>query len=160
MRLSYVVLVVAGFLLATTGIVSSAANSPKTALRSPHVSSLTNDNKVAQRILRRADKNDSADEGNDSEERMFVGTINGVLGKVGSVVETGGAKFVKEAPKKLEKHQKWLKAGLTPSQVRVDIMKKQPWMKLEYLANHKDFYQYAKFMVEYKRLHPNAVIAM
>jgi hypothetical protein len=53
-----------------------------------------------------------------------------------------------------------LKAGLTPSQVRVDIMKKQPWMKLEYLANHKDFYQYAKFMVEYKRLHPNAVIAM
>ncbi|GMF11910.1 unnamed protein product [Phytophthora lilii] len=39
-----------------------------------------------------------------SEDRMFVGTISSLLGKVGSVIETGGAQVVKEAPK-LEKYQ-------------------------------------------------------
>ncbi|KAG2795578.1 hypothetical protein PC114_g24694 [Phytophthora cactorum] len=60
----------------------------------------------------------------------------------------------------MQKYELWLYAGLSPSQVRVDILKKAPHMKLEVLAEHKDFWQYAKFMVEYKRLNPNALVAI
>ncbi|GMF37282.1 unnamed protein product [Phytophthora fragariaefolia] len=106
----------------------------------------------AKRFLLAPDKDDF-------EDRMFsVSTINGVLGKVGSVVETGGAKVVNEAPK-LEKYQLWLKAGLTPSQVRVDVLGKAPWLTESFLLKHEDFYQYAKFMVEYKRQQPGSKIA-
>ncbi|POM59758.1 Secreted RxLR effector peptide protein [Phytophthora palmivora] len=94
---------------------------------------------------------------NDSEERMFATTINGALGKVGSVVETGGAKVIKEAPK-LERYQKWLKAGLNPSQVRVDVLKKQPWQKIHVILRRKDVYQYLKFIVDYKRRQPGSTI--
>lgn len=66
---------------------------------------------TGKRFLRTIDATDNAA----AEERMFsVSAINGVLGKVGSVVETGGAKVVKEAPK-LEKYQQWLNAGLSPA---------------------------------------------
>ncbi|KAF1782446.1 hypothetical protein GQ600_89 [Phytophthora cactorum] len=70
-----------------------------------------------------------------------------------------GSKIPKPASK-MQKYELWLYAGLSPSQVRVDILKKAPHMKLEVLAEHKDFWQYAKFMVEYKRLNPNALVAI
>ncbi|KAF1786776.1 hypothetical protein GQ600_26338 [Phytophthora cactorum] len=70
-----------------------------------------------------------------------------------------GSKIPKPASK-MQKYELWLYAGLSPSQVRVDILKKAPHMKVEVLAEHKDFWQYAKFMVEYKRLNPNALVAI
>ncbi|OWZ16683.1 LOW QUALITY PROTEIN: RxLR effector protein, partial [Phytophthora megakarya] len=84
----------------------------------------------------------NSDNANNSEERM----INSVLGKVGSVVEAGGAKVAKEAPK-LEKYQQWLTAKLTPSQVRVGELKNEPWQKLHSILQGKDSDQYLKFFL-------------
>lgn len=69
-----------------------------------------------------------------------------------------GSKIVKEASQ-MQKYELWLHAGLTPSMVRVDIMKKNPGTKLKVLLQNKYFGQYAKFMVEYQRLHPNGVVS-
>ncbi|GMF19621.1 unnamed protein product [Phytophthora lilii] len=152
MRLAYALLASVFAILTSQDGVSAAPTSAKYDVSVPSIESTSAeeiDNR--KRFLRTADTDD-----NKSEDRMFVGTINGILGKVGSVIDTGGAQVVKQAPK-LEKYQIWLRNNFTPSQVRVDVMGKQPWMSNWYLVQHKDFRQYAKFMVEYKRLHPNGV---
>ncbi|KAG6941623.1 hypothetical protein JG688_00018569 [Phytophthora aleatoria] len=218
MHLTYALLAAGIALLASTDIVSAATDAAKNSqIEAPivvHSPSSRKEIDNAKRFLRATAQTYDGDD--NSEERVFATMINGALGKVGSVVETGGAKVVKEVPK-LEKYQQWLKTGLSPSQVRVDVLKKEPWqalrsilrgedsdqylkfivdynrrqpgskmqkyelwlyaglspsqvrvdilkkaphMKLEVLAEHKDFRQYAKFMVEYKRLNPNALVAI
>ncbi|KAG3090746.1 hypothetical protein PI124_g10027 [Phytophthora idaei] len=161
LHVTYALLAAGIALLVSTNIVSAATDTAKNSqIESSivvHSPSSRKEIDNAKRFLRATAQTYDGDD--NSEERMFATMINGALGKVGSVVETGGAKVVKEVPK-LEKYQKWLKAGLTPSQVRVDILKKPPHMKLEVLAEHKDFRQYAKFMVEYERLNPNALVAI
>ncbi|RAW21232.1 hypothetical protein PC110_g22325 [Phytophthora cactorum] len=229
LHVTYALLAAGIALLASTNIVSAATDAAKNSqIEAPivvHSPSSRKEIDNAKRFLRATAQTYDGDD--NSEERVFATMINGALGKVGSVVETGGAKVVKEVPK-LEKYQKWLRAGLnpsqvqsrvnvlsvkktplralsfilrgddsyqylkfivdynrrqpgskipkpaskmqkyelwlyaglSPSQVRVDILKKAPHMKLEVLAEHKDFWQYAKFMVEYKRLNPNALVAI
>ncbi|POM68865.1 Secreted RxLR effector peptide protein [Phytophthora palmivora] len=152
-----ILLVTLAALLVSGDAVSTDAhfNRARTAPNTPLVVRSLGSGDDVKRMLRTGSTkiNDS----NDSEERMFATTINGALGKVGSVVETGGAKIIKEAPK-LERYQKWLKAGLNPSQVRVDVLKKQPWQKIHVILRRKDVYQYLKFIVDYKRRQPGSTI--
>ncbi|OWY99697.1 RxLR effector protein [Phytophthora megakarya] len=109
-----------------------------------------NPHRQSRRLLRANSKETNAD----SEERMIT-AINGALGKVGSVVETGGAKV---APK-LEKYQQWLKDNLTPSQVRVGVLKNEPWQKIHSILQGKDSDQYLKFIVDHKRQQPGSTIS-
>ncbi|KAG3087007.1 hypothetical protein PI124_g17136 [Phytophthora idaei] len=58
----------------------------------------------------------------------------------------------------MQNYELWLYAGLTPSQVRVDILKKAA----RDVAKQKDANarQYAKFDVAYKRWNPSEAVAL
>ncbi|ETP46899.1 hypothetical protein F442_06932 [Phytophthora nicotianae P10297] len=149
MRLTCALLATGIALLACIDCILAATDATKNSQKETPLVAHYSTPDYPKRILRANAQAYSVD--GDSEERMFSPMINGVLGKVGSVVETGGAKVIKEMPK-LEKYQKWLNAGLNPSQVRVDVLKKTPWQALSFILRGKDSYQYLKFIVDYKRL--------
>ncbi|KAG2761822.1 hypothetical protein PC112_g25790, partial [Phytophthora cactorum] len=155
LHVTYALLAAGIALLASTNIVSAATDAAKNSqIEAPivvHSPSSRKEIDNAKRFLRATAPTYDGDD--NSEERMVATMINGALGKMGSVVETGGAKVVKEVPK-LEKYQKWLKTGLSPSQVRVDVLKKEPWQALRSILRGDDSYQYLKFIVDYNRRQP------
>ncbi|KAG2776161.1 hypothetical protein PC129_g19920 [Phytophthora cactorum] len=159
LHVTYALLAAGIALLASTNIVSAATDAAKNSqIEAPivvHSPSSRKEIDNAKRFLRATAPTYDGDD--NSEERMVATMINGALGKMGSVVETGGAKVVKEVPK-LEKYQKWLKTGLSPSQVRVDVLKKEPWQALRSILRGDDSYQYLKFIVDYNRRQPGSKI--
>ncbi|KAG2760348.1 hypothetical protein PC129_g16704 [Phytophthora cactorum] len=163
LHVTYALLAAGIALLASTNIVSAATDAAKNSqIEAPiviHSPSSRKEIDNAKRFLRATAQTYDGDD--NSEERVFATMINGALGKVGSVVETGGAKVVKEVPK-LEKYQKWLRAGLNPSQVqsRVNVLsvKKTPLRALSFILRGDDSYQYLKFIVDYNRRQPGSKI--
>lgn len=164
MRLTYALLATGIVLFADTDIVSAARetteNSPIDAPLVVHSPHFQREDDFGKRFLRNTvQTNDGAE---DSEEKMFAPMINGLLGKVGSVVETGGPSAVKEAMK-LEQYQQWLRAGLTPRRVQSQVsaalgVNKKSSQALGYILRSKDSDQYLKFMVDYRGRKPGSNI--
>ncbi|KAF1795582.1 hypothetical protein GQ600_12936 [Phytophthora cactorum] len=163
LHVTYALLAAGIALLASTNIVSAATDAAKNSqIEAPivvHSPSTRKEIDNAKRFLRATAQTYDGDD--NSEERVFATMINGALGKVGSVVETGGAKVVKEVPK-MEKYQKWLRAGLNPSQVQSQVnvlsVKKMPLRALSFILRSKDSDQYLKFIVDYQRRQPGSKI--
>ncbi|ETM48844.1 hypothetical protein L914_06683 [Phytophthora nicotianae] len=159
MHLTYAVLATGIALFVSTDIVSTAQNTAKNLQQeAPLVvhSGSQKEINYGKRLLRTTVQTYDGDE--DSDERMFAPMINGLLGKVGPVIELGGPKVVKDAPK-LEKYQVWLRARLSPPQVqRVLSEKKKPLQALNYILRSQDSDQYLKFVVEYHRRRPGSTI--
>ncbi|KAG7384605.1 hypothetical protein PHYBOEH_009401 [Phytophthora boehmeriae] len=161
MQVSYVLLTAAAALFAGTDAVLAAKDfdhtklSFVTAAKSPLESTAELVHHSAKRHLRVTDT-DEEDDLMTEEERA---RINGVVGRIISAGEKPMA--ATRAMKKPQKYQQWIAAGLSPSAVRVDVMKIQPWTKNRAMAlwNHPDFVQYAKFMVKYEDLQKAKAIA-
>ncbi|KAG7383946.1 hypothetical protein PHYBOEH_009724 [Phytophthora boehmeriae] len=134
MRLSCVLLATAVTLLTNTDAVSAAKHiehpkiSPLIATDAP-LESTTKHN--IKRNLRTAKPGDEVSTGTSitDEERMF---IYGVFGKIIAAGEKPMA--ATRAMKKPQEYQQWIAAGLSPSAVRVDVMKIPPWIKNRALA--------------------------
>ncbi|KAG6944737.1 hypothetical protein JG687_00017688, partial [Phytophthora cactorum] len=140
LHVTYALLAAGIALLASTNIVSAATDAAKNSqIEAPiviHSPSSRKEIDNAKRFLRATAQTYDGDD--NSEERVFATMINGALGK--------------EVPK-LEKYQKWLRAGLNPSQVqsRVNVLsvKKTPLRALSFILRGDDSYQYLKFIVDY-----------
>ncbi|KAG7383945.1 hypothetical protein PHYBOEH_009723 [Phytophthora boehmeriae] len=159
MRFSCFLLATVVSLLAGTDVVSAATDidhtkiSSKAAVGAPLESTTEFLDHSAKRHLRAAKSDDDGvDASTTDEERLLINYVAEKLLAAGEQV----ARAVKP-----QKYQKWIAAGLSPSAVRVDVMKIPPWTKNRavVLAEHPDFVQYAKFMVKHEKLERAKAIA-
>ncbi|KAG7396355.1 hypothetical protein PHYBOEH_002438 [Phytophthora boehmeriae] len=177
MRVSYVLLTAAVSLFVRIDGVLAAKDfdhtkiSSVSAAKSPLESTAEPVDHSAKRHLRADDQNGATASITD-EERML---INSVVEKIAAAGEknkaitravkkpqkygqwiTAGEKtrVAARAVKEPQKYEQWIAAGLSPSAVRVDVMKIQPWTKKRatVLLHHPLFYQYFKFKLKYEEI--------
>ncbi|KAG7383944.1 hypothetical protein PHYBOEH_009722 [Phytophthora boehmeriae] len=157
MRVSYVLLMAAVALFVSNDVVLAAKDFEHTKIFSetaaePPLESTAElvDHSVKRHL--RVTGTDDEDSSMTDEERLLINYVAEKILAAGEQV----ARVVKP-----QKYQQWIAAGLSPSAVRVDVMKIPPWTKNRavVLAEHPDFVQYAKFMVKHEKLERAKAIA-